>query len=221
MARVATDAPARAAGTSRAASAIVSGVVFVAYPLVIYAGLSWLGPREAALLLLALLAPIVVARLRRLRSERLGTLALLPVITFALVAASAALGASGFMLAVPTVTNLLLFAFFAPTLRYGPPMIERFARMTDPDLRPAEVRWCRAWTVVWSSFFVANGAVAALLALYAPLAWWTLHTSLVGYVLMGLLLAGEWIARKLRFRRFGDHPVDRLLARVTARGEGA
>jgi uncharacterized membrane protein len=100
-------------------------------------------------------------------------------------------------------------------------MIERFARMTDPDLRPEEVRWCRAWTVAWSAFFVVNGAVAAALALFAPLRWWTLHTSVLGYVAMGLLLGGEWIARKVRFRRFGDNAVERLLERVTGPGDAA
>jgi uncharacterized membrane protein len=202
-----------------AARAVVSGVVFVAYPLVIYAGLSFFGVREAGLIMLLLLSPVLVSRLRRMRRERLGTLALVPVITGALLAAGALVGRAGFMLAVPTVTNLLLFAFFVPTLRSGPPMIERFARMTHPDLRPAEVRWCRAWTVVWCAFFVMNGAVAAGLALYAPLTWWTLHTSLIGYVLMGALLGGEWVARKVRFRRFGENAFERFLARATGAGE--
>ncbi len=43
---------------------------------------------------------------------------------------------------------------------------------------------------------VLLAAVAAALALWAPLAWWTLYTGLIAYLLMGLLFAGEWLVRQ-------------------------
>ena len=38
--------------------------------------------------------------------------------------------------------------------------------------------------------------VAAGLALWAPLAWWTLYNGLIAYLLMGLLFAAEWLVRQ-------------------------
>jgi uncharacterized membrane protein len=178
---------------------VVLGVAVIAYPLAVYAGLTQTGPRTAALLLLALFIPAAGVRVARLKSEKLTTLALLPLVTVSLLIVSALLDAGGFILAVPAVINLLLLITFGSTLRYGPPMIERFARIQEPDLSDEKVRWCRAWTLVWCVFFVGNGATAALLAAYAPLEVWTAYTGLVAYGLMGLLFAVEWTLRKVRF----------------------
>jgi hypothetical protein len=52
------------------------------------------------------------------------------------------------------------------------------------------------------------------LALFAPLAWWTLYTGLVFYLLLGALLVGETLVRKLWFRGYGRGPVDQVLARL-------
>jgi uncharacterized membrane protein len=179
--------------------AVVLGIGVVAYPVAVYAGLTRTGPRTAALLLLLLFVPAAGLRVARLKSEKLTTLALLPLVTVSLLFVSALLDRGGYILAVPAVMNLLLLVTFGSTLRYGPPMIERFARLKEPDLSDEKVRWCRAWTLVWCAFFVVNGSTAALLAGFAPLEVWTAYTGLVAYALMGLLFAVEWTLRRLRF----------------------
>jgi uncharacterized membrane protein len=115
------------------------------------------------------------------------------------------------LLAMPTLVNLGMLAVFAASLR-DTPMAERFARLQVPDLPPAEQAYCRSVTVVWCAFFALNGAVAATLAVWAPLAWWTLYTGALAYALMGALFAIEYITRLYRFRRFGRGPLDRTLA---------
>jgi uncharacterized membrane protein len=178
---------------------IVLGVGVAAYPLAVYAGLTQAGPRTAALLLILLFIPAAGLRIVRLKSEKLTTLALLPLVTVSLLFVSALLDRGGYILAVPAVINLLLLVTFGSTLRYGPPMIERFARLQEPELSDDKVRWCRSWTLVWCAFFVANGSTAGLLAMYAPLEVWTAYTGLVAYALMGLLFAVEWTMRRIRF----------------------
>lgn len=216
----ANRALARNPSTLTVALGVLSSALLVLYPVIVYFAFDRLGVRGAALLMLAALSPALLGRLRRTTDHRVGTVAMVPVVTVAMLATGAALEAASLVLAVPTAVNLLLFATFAPTLASGPPMIERFARLTHPDLIADEVRWCRQWTVVWSVFFVLNALTAALLAAFAPLTYWVFHTSVLGYVLMGLLLGTEWLIRKLRFKRFGRGPVDRLLARL-ARSEEA
>jgi uncharacterized membrane protein len=177
----------------------LSGAAFIAYPIAVYVGLTHFSIRWAALGLLVLIAPLALSRLARARRESAGTIALIPVLTFVLLGVSALLNRSGFVLAIPVVINGVLLATFGPTLlrAFGPPMIERFARLQDPDLGPKQILWCRLWTWIWCGFFVVNGVPAAVLAIAAPLEWWTLYTGLLAYGLMGVLGGTEWVLRKL------------------------
>lgn len=195
---------------------VVVAIAVVAYPLAVYGGLTRWTPRTVALGLLVLLAPSLVSRLRRLDRGAVRSVAAVPLLTAALLGTAAALNAAGFVLAIPVVVNGALLASFAVTLRGPTPMIERFARLQEPDLRPEEVRWCRVWTRIWCGFFAINGGTALALALWAPLSWWTLYNGLVAYGLIGTLFAVEYVMRKLRFARFGDGWHDRLLSRLAS-----
>lgn len=208
----------------------LAAFAMIAWPVAVWFGLTRWSLRGAALVLLALLAPLVVTRLAALPRARLGdvaTLAFIPVITAALVGLSALLDHAGAVLAIPCAIHAVLLATFGATLASDRPMIERFARLQHPDLRPAEVAWCRRWTAIWCGFFLANLLVAGALALWAPLWWWTLYNGLIAYALIGLLVAVEWVLRKVRFGRFGRSLPERLLVRLvpaarrTARREAA
>ncbi|MGY2155989.1 hypothetical protein [Pseudomonas tolaasii] len=96
----------------------------------------------------------------------------------------------------PSLVNAFMLALFGSSLKYGLPIIERLARMTDPDLPPKAIVYTRQVTVVWSVFFLCNGLLAAALTLWAPLSWWTLYNGLIAYGLMGLLFAVEWLVRQ-------------------------
>ena len=100
----------------------------------------------------------------------------------------------------PVLLSLFLLAVFGLSLLRGQPLIERLARLREPELPPRAVRYTRRVTQVWCLFFLGNALTAAGLALWAPLAWWTLYTGVIAYGLMGLLFAGEWLVRQ-RVRR--------------------
>lgn len=100
----------------------------------------------------------------------------------------------------PVLLNLLLGAAFGASLYRGMPVVERLARLREPDLPPRAVRYTRQVTWVWTGFFLCSALICAALALWAPLAWWTLYTGLIAYGLMGTLFAGEWLVRQ-RVRR--------------------
>jgi uncharacterized membrane protein len=122
------------------------------------------------------------------------------------------------MLAYPSLVNAALFLYFALSLRRGPPVVERLARLVDSDLLPAEVRYCRTVNIVWCGFFVLNGAAATALAFWAPRSWWAAYCGAISYVLVGALFATEYVIRKWRFGRYGRGPVDRCLARLFGNG---
>ena len=91
----------------------------------------------------------------------------------------------------------LMLALFGGSLFAKQSLIERLARLQTPDLPPEGVRYTRRVTQIWCVFFVLNGSMAAALVLMRQYDWWALYTGIVSYVLMGLLLGGEWVYRKI------------------------
>jgi uncharacterized membrane protein len=195
----------------RRLATIAGAVALVGYPVAVWFALDTFSPRVAVLLLLAVMLPSAIARLRSVDRAAVRSLALVPVVAAALLVVAALLGSTRFALLLPAAINATLLVAFASTLVRGPPLIERFARLTVDDLTEAELRWCRAWTWAWSAFFVVNGGIALTLALSGSLWAWTTYNGLIGYIAMGTLFGIEYTVRKYRFGRLGDHALDRLL----------
>jgi uncharacterized membrane protein len=179
---------------------ISATILTLAYPLAVYFGLSRFSVRGVGLLLLCFALPLAVLRVSGKRKEHLASILPAPLAVIALIALSAILEDRRFMLALPVLISAALLVTFGASLVRGMPMIERFARMQNPDLPPDHAEHCRQVTWVWCGFFVVNGAIASFLAIRGPLEWWTLYSGLIAYVLMGVLFAAEYMVRKIRFR---------------------
>jgi uncharacterized membrane protein len=95
----------------------------------------------------------------------------------------------------PALVNLGLLAAFGATLARGPSMIERFARMQEPDLDARGVAYTRRVTQLWCGFFVLNGAFSAYTACAFSRDGWALYNGALAYGLVGVLLAGEFAWR--------------------------
>jgi len=163
--------------------------VSLAYPVVVYLALGHVSPRWIALLLVVLaLARAWVTR----ESFWLGAAALAT-----LLAAASFLGDFwGPLKLYPALVNAVMFGLFAMSLWRGPSVVERLARLREPDFPPAAVAYTRRVTQVWCGFFVVNGLVAVATALWASTAVWTLYNGLLSYVAMGALMGGEWLVRQ-------------------------
>lgn len=96
----------------------------------------------------------------------------------------------------PVLVNAALLGVFAYSLIFPPSMIERFARMNEPNLPLQAIGYTRRVTQIWCLFFGVNGAIALMTALWASPAIWALYNGLIAYLLMGLLLAGESVVRR-------------------------
>jgi uncharacterized membrane protein/acyl-CoA synthetase (AMP-forming)/AMP-acid ligase II len=104
----------------------------------------------------------------------------------------------------PVLVSGLLLAAFGSTLLSPPSMIFRFALLLD---RRNGIRgslgktyiaaYCRRVTAVWCFFFAANGAVAVFTALWGSRAMWTLYNGGISYIIIGILLGGELLVRKM------------------------
>lgn len=168
-------------------------LVLLLYPLAVWVGLTHWGT--------ALLAPLLVGvfslRLLMLRGKLRQQMWLgkaLAMVGILLALASWALKQSHWLLYYPVLVNaILLFAYslFAP-----PTVVERLARITEPQLDAAGIAYTRRVTQVWCGFFIVNGAIALATCLSGDITLWTLYNGGISYLLMGALMGIEWIVRK-------------------------
>jgi uncharacterized membrane protein len=86
---------------------------------------------------------------------------------------------------------------FAVSLRYPPTIVERIARLREPDLPPAGVAYTRQVTRVWVGFLLANAAVSFWTARWGSLDQWALWNGLLSYLAMGALFGGEYLVRRM------------------------
>lgn len=100
----------------------------------------------------------------------------------------------------PVLVSGVMLGVFSYSLISPPSLIERIARLNDPNLPAAAIRYTRRVTQVWCGFFLINGSIALATALWASPTIWSLYNGVISYLLMGLLFGGEYLARR-RFKR--------------------
>ncbi|MBF0170201.1 MAG: hypothetical protein HQK87_03780 [Nitrospinae bacterium] len=103
--------------------------------------------------------------------------------------------------------NTMLMLSFLHSLYRPPSMIERFARLQDPHLPPEGVVYCRKVTWIWVWFFFLDSLLVIYVSLTGTMLAWAVLTGGINYLLVGLLLGGEWLYR----RRWGPPPGRRIV----------
>lgn len=81
------------------------------------------------------------------------------------------------------------------------PIVERLARLQEPDLPEKGVHYTRHVTQIWCGFFIINGGIALFTALHGDMSLWTAWNGMIAYLLMGTLMAGEWLVRRQVMKR--------------------
>lgn len=197
---------------------VVRGLLAVAYPFLIFAGLRWLEPRWLALLLGITVSLRAMMSWHRPSADELRRLIVPALLMVAVLGLSVISNDARYLLFVPFLMNAALLVAFGRSLRTGPPLVETFARMRERKISDAHVRYCRSVTFVWCVFFVANGAVCLWLAIEADLWMWALYTGFISYMLMGLLFSAEFVVRSWRFQSFQGTLVEPLFRRLFPQG---
>jgi uncharacterized membrane protein len=169
---------------------VLSTLVIACYPVAVYFGLQYLAPGIIALLLCA----ILILRFL-LNPQQISSMKVPLMVGIALTAASFVTQRSDWLLFYPVVINLSLLGLFAYSLQKGPSMIERLARLKHPDLPDSASAYLCKVTKLWCGLFIFNGVIAAYTAMVSSLEMWTLYNGFIAYVLIGILLSGEWLYR--------------------------
>ena len=179
---------------------LLTGILLLAWPFIIWFGLA----HNSLQGLLPLMALMLFLRFRQTR-RRAGALSVVTQIVavagMTLCIASYRLKTHQLLLFYPVVVNSVMLAVFGGSLWSRMPIIERLARLREPDLPERAVRYTRRVTQIWCAFFIINGGIALFTALYGDLSLWTAWNGMISYLLMGTLMAGEWLVRQRVIKR--------------------
>lgn len=182
---------------------LLTGLLLLAWPFLIWFGLAHNGLHW----LLPLMALLLFVRFRQTRRQA----GPLRVVTQIVAVAGITLCVTSYLLKTyqlllfyPVVVNGVMLAVFGGSLWSTMPVVERLARLRDPNLPAAGVRYTRRVTQIWCAFFILNGSIALGTALYGDMSLWTVWNGMLSYLLMGTLMAGEWLVRRQVIKR--DNP---------------
>ncbi len=168
----------------------VLGFLVLLYPLAVYLGIQYMQPWTiAALLMFLVLLRLFITPADKSRNQLL--------FIIGIVYCGVAVWNNNLITLrfYPVVMNFSLLLVFAGSLFFPPTIIERFARLQHPDLPEQGVIYTRKVTQVWCVFFLLNGLIATLTAVWSSFAWWSLYNGIIAYALMGLLMAIEYGVR--------------------------
>jgi uncharacterized membrane protein len=140
---------------------------------------------------------------------------ILAAATLMLLAGVLVLSPQLLLFAPPVLINGALAAVFAASLRAGrEPLIGVFARLEHVKLPPDLARHARLITWCWALLLAAIAIVSLALAAWAPMEIWSLFVNVVGYLLIGILFAGEYVYRRVRFRQYRHASLPAMIRNV-------
>lgn len=170
-------------------------ILLICYPFIIYLSLQYQRINLAILCLLVffvlrlLTLPNVFSRMRWLAK-------IVACIGLLLAFTSWIFTKYQLLLYYPVAVNLVLFTVFCHSLTQPQTIIEKFARIRHSNLSSKAIRYTRKVTLCWCVFFILNGIIALLTCLFDNIVWWTFYNGLISYILIAILMGGEWIVRQ-------------------------
>ena len=160
------------------------------YPAVAYYGLAngvaWVG--------LSMLMLILAYQAILFKEKRRSFLGAIIIISLGI-----GLAQSAMVKLVPVVIHISLFMLFYQSLKNGEPLIEKFASLDFPVFPPGMKVHCLQVTQVWTFFFAFIIVFNFALVTWGSDEAWALFNGVLLYILIGLLVVGEYIWRRIRF----------------------
>ena len=135
---------------------IIVAVVTIAYPAFVYFGIAYLPSYAFALALIVLFGLRLMLAKRLTQASWIGPVSIALMVFGAIVLLAQS---TDLLLYYPVIINLCLLAVFGYSLRHSPTVIERLARIREPDLAPSGVAYTRKVTWVWCFFFASTAAL--------------------------------------------------------------
>jgi uncharacterized membrane protein len=168
----------------------ILGLLTMLYPFAVYFGIHYLEPWKIASILFVLLS------IRFIASYTVNHWSC-PLLLVGMVYCGFAIWNNELLTLrfYPAIANAAMLLLFSGSLLSPRSLIERLARIQHPNLPPEGIVYTRRVTQIWCVFFIVNGSIALATALWSSFELWSLYNGLIAYILMGILLAGEYIVR--------------------------
>lgn len=170
---------------------VIATLMMVAYPLLVYAAIQT-GQLSALLPVLALL---LIFRALRCAQQRQYLMLCVALAGVGLLGVAQQLDQHQWVLWYPVMMNVGMLSVFGYSLQQAQPLIERFARLRQPDIPESARPYLRRVTQAWCLFFMLNGGIATITILLGDLDIWALYNGLLAYIGIALMIVGEWIYR--------------------------
>jgi len=171
---------------------LLLALLLLTYPIAVYFGLQYIEPG----ILAAIFAIVFVIRHINSPAKR-GTIPHANVVlitVLSLLAFSILFNSALALKFYPVVMSLSFLAIFGYSLYKPPSVVEVIARLHE-ELDDDGIAYTRRVTQVWCGFFIINALIATGTIFHENEQVWLLYNGLISYVLMGLLMAGEFTVR--------------------------
>jgi uncharacterized membrane protein len=174
---------------------IVTNILFVGYPFIIYLSLryNWV---NLAIFYLAISFILRLITLPKLFPNMRWIAKLVACVGLCLVLISWLCAKYQMLLFYPVLVNVIFFIVFSYSLYQPQTIIEKFARLKHQNLPENAIWYTRKVTWCWCCFFIFNGTIALITCLLNNTYWWTIYNGLISYILIGAFMGGEWLIRQ-------------------------
>lgn len=102
----------------------------------------------------------------------------------------------------PAFINLLIFTIFFSSIFQKETIIQKMAKIMEPDIKPIALIYTRKLTYVWCIFLFLNFSVA-FYSIFKSHSFWMFYNGFLSYFLCGVLFIIEYFIR-IRFKRKHD-----------------
>jgi len=169
-------------------------LLLLTYPVIVYFGLQYLEPGVLA----ALFAIIFIFRhlnhSKNKKGSKIPHLHILLIAVLSLLAYSSIANSALALKFYPVVVSLSFLSIFSYSLYKPPSVVEMIARLHE-NLDEQGIKYTRKVTQVWCVFFIINALIATWTIFHDNEQVWLAYNGLISYMLMALLMAGEFVVR--------------------------
>lgn len=102
----------------------------------------------------------------------------------------------------PVVINFSIFMIFFVSSFAKETVIQKFAKLVEPDIKPKALEYTRKLTYVWALFTFLNFLIS-LGTIFLSQRTWEIYNGIISYILVGIFFAIEYIIR-VRFKKKYD-----------------
>lgn len=177
---------------------IIFWLLSMLYPFFVYWGLS--NQKTSLLIVTLLILMLFKIFYTQQPQERVAVIGLSAVIILITVFGSQQQGLKLY----PAMVNFSFLALFGLSLFSRMPIVERIARLQEPELPLHAVRYTRRVTQVWTGFFAINGLISVLTVFAASERIWVFYNGFLAYIFIGIIMLAELLIRRQVRKQDGE-----------------